>query len=365
MCGFRSLVIGLLMLPLSAAASADMVRSQVFTGESRIRGLDMPARLTVAEDGRFRYEVSGDLARTIVFDGERLWRAYNGAPAHEMAFLEREMMLFAAWLVSDYWQDTNASLSRSHGPDSGVLMRLGDGALTVNVSMGPGYAPEAVEFLEMPGQSAMEFASDPEAGTGEIRFSNSGPDWDRFRYSARQRDVEIDGARFTRPAGPRDFSFDPGATQEIETRRLPSGHLLVRAQLNDAEPVWLVFDTGGVTTRLSRAAAEQIGVTARGSAASGGAGGLAGRSGTARLEQFALGALRIRNLPVAVADDAVLGMLERMAGDVLAGEPIAGIVGRHQRRLCFCPGKPRTSVRSSRAGMRACSCSIRVRAAWV
>lgn len=312
-------------LLLASAAHAETALR--FTGSAQIRGLDHSAQLDVLPDGRFRLEFSGPLASRIVFDGEHTWRQFGRAPAMRLDLLERELALLQVWLLSDYWQTGSAPLRRSHGHGGQVFMQLLDGQLQAEVETTAGYRPVRARFSNHPTGPTIAYSGEivGSAGTYPARISmrNAGPDWPDIAWRALER-IEIDDVRLFDQPDPdlNDHSFDDTGSNSLPLRILPSGHMLVELKFNGENAGWFLFDTGGVSTRISRDLADRFQLAGRGNSQTGGAGGLGGFSSTAIAERVSVGPLEMLRLPVAIADDGALSALEEMSG-----ETINGIIG--------------------------------------
>ena len=298
-----------------------------FTGSAQIRGLDHSAQLDVLSDGRFRLEFEGPLASRIIFDGEDTWRQFGRAPAMRLDLLERELALLQVWLLSDFWQSGSAPLRRSHGQGGRVIMQLLDGQLRAEVEVTADYRPVRARFSNHPSGPAVEYSDEIRGSTdtypGRVSIRNAGPDWPDISWSAVGQ-IELDEAQdFAQPAtGRTDHIFDDTALNTLPLRILPSGHMLVEMSLNGEDAGWFLFDTGGVSTRISSALADQFQLAGRGIGRTGGAGGLGGFSSSAIVEHISIGPLEMRQLPVTIADDGALSALEEMSG-----ETINGIIG--------------------------------------
>ncbi len=114
---------------------------------------------------------------------------------------------------------------------------------------------------------------------------------------------------------PGDCWLDPAAPPVLETRRLPSGHLLVRARVEGAEPGWFFLDSGAaglfVTPRVSR----QAGLARLGALRVRSGGGNLD-AGLVRGARLTVGPLTLWNPLFAELD---LGEVERILGLEVAG----------------------------------------------
>lgn len=328
---FRILLAGFILVSASAFRSSETDNAAglwlELTGVASIRGVEQPLRMVFAGDGRFRVDIDGLAPRTLVYDGQRLWRQEAGAPAYELELFERELALLSHWLISNDWQLGNVPLRRSHGAGSAVRMQLRDGILGAVVQFERGYVPTRVQFPDYPdpigirysGRLELDSLSFPE----RVVWSGTGPDWQSYSIEQVQfvpigSDDYFD-ANLNRVT---DFRFDHAITPELETHRLETGHMLIKVRLNDAQDGWFLFDTGAATSHIDAAFADSLSMPELGDVPVGGVGGYAGQSRLRRADSIQIGQLTINNLNMVQALSGPGSMLSDFFD-----EPILGTIG--------------------------------------
>lgn len=139
--------------------------------------------------------------------------------------------------------------------------------------------------------------------------------------------MTITAARLIR-AGPERFAmpktapaprrFDPAAPDALEIKKAPSGHLLVSAAWDDADPGWFIFDTGAGMNCIDTSIISERGLEKIGEVPAMGVGG-AVTSPFVRPNSLRVGPLTLES-PLCVG-------LDLRGLSLYMGEPILGIVG--------------------------------------
>jgi hypothetical protein len=124
-----------------------------------------------------------------------------------------------------------------------------------------------------------------------------------------------DRARCRVPADPEDTDFAADVETSLEVKRVPSGHLIVAAQVNGRDVGSFIFDSGAGMTCVDKAVASELGLERMGDVDAMGAGGTQ-QAGFYRADSFRLGPMTIEH-PLFVGID--LGPVGRMMNIKLAG----------------------------------------------
>src|SRR5205085_6511754 len=94
-------------------------------------------------------------------------------------------------------------------------------------------------------------------------------------------------------ARPDDTRFAPGPSPAVAVKRVATGHLFVRPEVNGKDVGWFALDTGsGVGMSVAPGVADRLGLPAVGRVVRGGA-GKPGPAAVRRGESFRLGAVTI------------------------------------------------------------------------
>jgi len=113
-------------------------------------------------------------------------------------------------------------------------------------------------------------------------------------------------------------TFDASVTPEIQVKRAPTGHLLVRPVVNGIDAGWFIFDTGAGICVVSTPHVEEFALTAAGAIDALGAGG-SESAALHRAKSLVLGPLTLTDHPVMATD---LSFLKQHLG-----EEIVGVIG--------------------------------------
>lgn len=119
-------------------------------------------------------------------------------------------------------------------------------------------------------------------------------------------------------------TFDPDVPAALETKRAPTGHLLVRPVINGERPGWFIFDTGAGVCVVSTPHVEGLHLRASGEIPATGVGGNQGAK-LYRAELMQLGPMTLRDHPFMTTD---LTFLKQFLGDDIAGVIGYGVLSR-------------------------------------
>lgn len=119
-------------------------------------------------------------------------------------------------------------------------------------------------------------------------------------------------------------SFDAAAPAELQVRRAPTGHLLVRPVVNGRDAGWFIFDTGAGICCVSTPRVEELGLQPAGSLQALGVGGGEGAA-LWRASELRLGPLVLRDHPLMATD---LSFLREHLGEEIAGVVGYGVLAR-------------------------------------
>lgn len=121
-----------------------------------------------------------------------------------------------------------------------------------------------------------------------------------------------------------DAVFLPGLAPQLEVKRAPTGHLLVRPVVNGVQPGWFIFDTGAGICVISTPHLAEFKLAKAGAIEATGVGGSSSRA-LYRADTLVLGPLSLRNHPVMATD---LSFLQRFLKDDIVGIIGYGVLSR-------------------------------------
>jgi hypothetical protein len=287
------------------AMGAESPAGQVLSWEGRTRyaGLDGRFRFVFAPDGRFRMEIHHALGHVVAFDGEQVMGTDRQGVTRRRVLTEADDALLVAALLGGSWLRPDAPVSVSL-PDAGNPSRL-------HVSW-TGSATDAQLLLDddwrdVGGRFVPWRLEQLHDATIENRFEVERAEW-----------IDDDQALFRLPAGSKVVhEFDSDVPAELDVRRVPSGHQLVRAKV-DGELCWFIFDSGAGGLCLSTNRADAHDMPTLGETVAVGGGGTS-KASLRQGQRFGLGPLTL--------EDPVFVELDLSFLTEAFGVEVAGIVG--------------------------------------
>lgn len=307
------------------AAVADGVR---FTGATTFLGNAATTEALVHADGRSVFSIRAPVGQSGGFDGQTVWSIDLGGEFRRLSLREREESIFEAGILAhrwfatgstlDYTVDTAASdesrivlaFDREHGLVKGFVAI--DRATWMPVS----YTESGGE-----GTTTWTIGGSHELGGMKLpaslrRVTPSGTD-DTYTFAAVEPVTSAEAYRI--PARAKDeVRFDAEAPAQLELKKAPTGHLLVRVMLDGEDPNWFIFDTGAGANVLANSTMERRGYKSIATVPAVGVGGAASAS-----------FIRAKSLTVgrAMQSDPLFACMDLAMLDPIMGEHIAGIVG--------------------------------------
>ncbi len=262
------------------------------------------------------------------FDGERDWVRDLGGEARVLGLGEEIDSRISGAVTTGAWLGDTTPMSfteSSTGAGASVVGFTIEGAETrgtVTIDHGT-WRPTRWSFSEGTSQQTIELTG--EVSLGELRFparieqsSERGAKTVVEIQSVREA-TAAEGALLTPDLSPpKDTLFDSRIPAELEVRRAPTGHLLVRPMVNEADVGWFIFDTGAGANVLSTSARDALGLEAFGDIPAVGVGGTT-RTSFVRPDHLKLGRARFQNPLMIVLDLSFL--------TAHMGVEVGGIIG--------------------------------------
>lgn len=119
-------------------------------------------------------------------------------------------------------------------------------------------------------------------------------------------------------------TFAADAKSALEVKRAPTGHLLVRPQINGKQPGWFIFDTGAGVCVISTRMVDGLALRDTGAIPATGVGG-SKEAKLYRAESLTLGPATFQDHPLMATD---LSFLKQYLGDDIAGVIGYGVLSR-------------------------------------
>lgn len=332
--------------PVSAGEPVDAVNEVRSTlGLDEFEKLKDAVRLTgsvefLGQKGRFDWEfdAAGRFSRSFdtpisidtVFDGKTVLNRDIGDEVCEQALGDRIDALLSAWAATGHWfsSEHQASFKPHREADT-------DGNLALSLHLGRGRA-DATVLIDRKSMRPIEWKVAGPHGMTTVTLEGkiqAGPlvlpqSITSVSESGQVMTMKIEKAdiipavdwskKIAALKQPDDTTFDRSAPAALETKRAPTGHVLVHPLLNGKDYGWFIFDTGAGQNVLDNRTIKSADLKALASIPAVGIGGAA-EAVLCRPDSFQLGPMTIRK-PLMVGMD--LAFL-----DTHMGEKIAGVIG--------------------------------------
>ncbi len=317
-----------LRLNIRAAVGYDAIerieRGVSFTGKAKFLGVDSSFSFLFTPKGEFVEQITGRLTMSQGFDGKRTWLAdwHDVVRILEMED-EDSAHLFAAVMTHSWLGEESrvAKLSAKREGDAYVIpLRLPDSPAVAEI------------FVDAETHLPKRYVRETPAGDEVIEFK----EYREFRgvkfpVSLTQTEGGVVNTYtittvepmpvFVRnpfevpPGGGGRAAFDRAKPAGVVSRRVMTGHTMVRASLNGGEEKWFILDSGAGITVLDQKVADDLKLDAFGELPVLGIGGLV-KAQFHPLKTIAVGPVTLKEINAISID---LGMLRAVFGSEFAG----------------------------------------------
>jgi len=250
-------------------------------GTSHEQGLDGSFDLQFDGRGRFVLAIDSALGAAAGFDGTTCWARDEAGITRTVDFGERAESLCARWVQTGHWiqpeQDRFAFglIERSRGRIRLALQHV-ETPFRAELTLDPEtLLPRELVHHKPTGTRRIEFFEWSATDGGprlprRTHVTDVGGDESIFTIQTAER-VQAIAASPPR-SRPSTARFDPQLSPRVEARVAPSGHLLVRARLDDRAE-WFLLDSGAGSVCIDRVVADELGLPRRGYTSVSGTGG--------------------------------------------------------------------------------------------
>ena len=291
-------------------------------GEADYLGTTAPFSMTLFPDGRYREEVGGPLKKLEIFDGIGVYSSDYSGVMRELSLSSRDQALVLPSLLSGSWLSDSSPFEMTSSEGSFQLsMRSGPTDVRVDLDADAGLPAQYVEGgmagtvtttlsdWRLTEDLLMPYSIVVEAGAG-------GPPT-RIRIATVKRVLSA-GALTVDMAFPTDVRFDDSIPNQVEVKRVASGHLLVHPLVDGRDVGWFLLDSGAGAMVIDPGVAKELEMELVGEVLATGVGGSEG-AGFRAGNEFTLGPMTWEGQ---VYVEVELGFLEAPFG-----VPVAGIIG--------------------------------------
>ncbi|MBL8843171.1 MAG: aspartyl protease family protein [Planctomycetes bacterium] len=293
-------------------------------GEATVEGLAGPWQLRVAPDGRFALRHDSRRATRSGRDATSTWRVDSSGIPIRTALEAREQSLLTLALWSGSWCEADGPLLVTGEADGALELRARDGLLTARVELDAATArPARLEIGDYRGARVWQWSDWREvaqrfAVPHACELDESGQK-SRWTIAAARLVEPLPGAFDFPAARPADTRFDAARPARLDCKVAPTGHLLVRAELDGADHGRWIFDSGAGGMVVDPDVAKKLGYEPFGEVLVGGAGA------TRTAARFHDGST-LRVGPATLERPHLTGF-ELDSLSATFGEPLAGIIG--------------------------------------
>ncbi len=306
------------------AASGEQL---TLSGTAQFRGVQSSLEQTFAPDGSYRHVLDGPFSSTVTWNGSKGLFQERRGPVQALRGEELGESSLAYWVHCGYWAAEDAPLTRvlKSETDDTVVLTVGVTGTMVQADLSLDRATWLPTEMvrESAGGSVLHTFGEYET-TGGITIARKVMDTlagveGRFAVSGvTLRKAESTGI-FNQKAGlAKDTSFLADVPAVIESKQVPSGHILVHPLVGGEDKGWFILDSGAGQSCIDPKVADSLGMPKFGEVPAVGIGGTVVAS-FRQGKLFELGCVQI--------EDTVYVELDLSFLEAHFGVPIAGICG--------------------------------------
>ncbi|MBK7403962.1 MAG: clan AA aspartic protease [Phycisphaerales bacterium] len=304
-----SLMLGAAPCVAQEAALLDRAREAlgrprgVVLAQGASKALGVEGRYTLAFDnaGRFRTQTKSPLGTTGGFDGTSAWETDWNAMPRVLELEDLDSTLLETWAITGYWAWASDVVGITETPDPedhALALSMSGGKLLGTAELDPGTnLPTRITIHRPVGDAIIELGGfEKVAGLAMPReVMVTSPNGEQVHITVESAESGEPGPAIfaAGPERPQDTTFDAGIPPEIEVKRAPTGHLLVKPLVNGQDLGWFILDTGAGASVLSPDAAAKIGAERIGSIAASGVGGTV-QTGFYRVDTIQIGQVTMK-----------------------------------------------------------------------
>jgi predicted aspartyl protease len=312
-------------LLIAASAGADMglqspAEHVVVTGTARLNGTEGPFTLALDEAGQFCFRAEASLPEGAGHTRTDNWLMGPSGVPRTVHDHERDAMLLRwwSWAGLELLDPTGSPGTSTPGDDRVRDVRVGD--VVGRQTLDPSGRPVTLETEGVAG-TALSIRYEGSVAIGQLMLpertitAEAGIETKQMRVE----NVRLSAGSLVCPRPIREpATFDLSTAPDVEVRRAPTGHLLVRPRLAGEDVGWFILDSGAGTDVLSPAAIRRLGLDPIGTGVLITSGGTV-QASWYRPADMTLGPLTLENAAFMEMDlDFLTGPLET---------PIAGVIG--------------------------------------
>ncbi len=310
-----------------AADGAGRLTPLAGKGQAHFRGVRAPYQLQMGSFGTFVESVEHRLGYQSGFNSKQCWRADADGYSQVLELMDRDLQLLVHWVHSGYWLHSQAPLhiqlvaASKESPTLSLLVDMKNTKMKSKLELDrTTWLPKQLEYLATSGPVIWIFEDYRKVGGRSVAHRVI----ERHDRLTEKKEIEQAEQLSQEPAcnmpksKPTSITFKTDRSPKVETTRSTTGHLLVKALVNDKDMGWFIFDSGAGAMIIDPSVAKEMNMEAMGDILMVGLGGN-------QTSHFRLG--QSFQLGQAVLRDPVFIELNMKPFAALMGHKIVGICG--------------------------------------
>ncbi|HSI73268.1 MAG TPA: aspartyl protease family protein [Fimbriimonas sp.] len=293
----------------------------VIEGKSRAYAVDGTYLLRIGPGGKFLLDMRSALGRKIGFDGRRVWEADRTGATRVLSFGEADTQLVQGALITNSWLKKGAGDVNLDADGKTLNVKLKGSEIEQAVQIGANAMPKLMTYTGAAGKVEVDLDNWSTTPAGKLPL--------KLTWKEGGVEQTLDGttvrAEPTKPSAfempqwtAKDTIFDKAKSESVETKRLPSGHIIVKPLINGKDVGWFIFDSGADGMCIDTGAANELGLMQIGEVPAVGIGGVV-KTPFRSVKEFTLGPTTIKNLMFVQLDLADISKVIKLK--------LGGIVG--------------------------------------
>jgi len=252
------------------AVSSEVPWSEtVLTGTADFRGVSSNYKLQFQDGGRFYQRIESKLGQTLGCDGKNFWQIDSSGATRHLAFEDVDRVETVLLLLTDHWLDPSAPVElKVDGPAQSngfytVHLSLRVSGLEESITIDPAtWLPSAAEFEIASSKTTIALSDWRAAGSVNVPFLATVTDeglTDTYRVEDARRATDSQSSAYSMPILiPTDVAYDAAIPAIVESKRAPSGHVLLHPKVNGKDIGWFILDSGADSMIIDRLSADSL-----------------------------------------------------------------------------------------------------------
>ncbi len=232
--------------------------STILSGKANYYGTDQTFTLQFDPDGKFLQKIVGPLGESYGYDGKSYWQADRSGAPRILNFEDQDVQQAFILVQGNGWLNPPPGVKvAAEGNEVHVTLESG---LEETIEIDPAtHLPTEATYSISPGVVTIKVSDWRPAGEWKIPFKmevSAAGITDTFTADDAKETASAD---YSLPKWtPNDVVFDPSISNVLETRKLPTGHLIVHPLINGQDVGWFILDSGADIMVIDPAIADKL-----------------------------------------------------------------------------------------------------------